>query len=312
MKTFLKYFKIISSVVFLVLLIACSTNQTGFTPEENTNPDQSSFSFKDDSNGKIDKYDVNFKDDEITSLFKNGERIPDDQIDEYEDLVYDKLFNLRNKISHHSLKFDDFAFNIDELDSEMKELEEKLEENKFHFNFDSDEFKTKMDELNKELKKLDTKKFNFKFDNEEFKENMEKLREEMRDLDLNENIDWKKFNLEMKELGDKLSEMEFDLPGIEFDLDELNKNLEKIEDELSELDFSELKKLGPYLEEVKTELIADGYIQSEDEHFELHLSKEKMIINDITVTDDVHKKYKEIYKKHFGKYPDKESDIIIK
>ena len=50
-------------------------------------------------------------------------------------------------------------------------------------------------------------------------------------------------------------------------------------------------------------------IKDEDENFSMKFNSKEMIINGNKVPDDLFKKYKEIYKKHYGKDIDDEFDI---
>jgi len=70
----------------------------------------------------------------------------------------------------------------------------------------------------------------------------------------------------------------------------------------------EMKKLNSFLEELKSELVKDGYLNSTEEDYNLEMNESGTKVNDNDVKIDHHKKYKELYKKHF----DKEIDGTIK
>ena len=70
----------------------------------------------------------------------------------------------------------------------------------------------------------------------------------------------------------------------------------------------EMKKLHSFLDELKAELVNDGYINSVEEEFNLEMDKDYTKINDVKVKTEDHTKYIELYKRHF----DKEIDGTIK
>ena len=69
-----------------------------------------------------------------------------------------------------------------------------------------------------------------------------------------------------------------------------------------------MKKLNLFLDDLKSELVKDGYLNSTEEDYDLEISADYTKINDVGVKKEDHKKYKELYKKHF----DKEIDGTIK
>ena len=69
-----------------------------------------------------------------------------------------------------------------------------------------------------------------------------------------------------------------------------------------------MKNLNSFLEDLKTELVKDGYIDSIDEEYDLEMNSTITKVNDRVVKQAQHKKYLEIYRKHF----DKDIDGTIK
>ncbi len=175
-------------------------------------------------------------------------------------------------------------FDHQQLEESMAHLKEQLghlKDIKFDFDFDglqhswpmdpadSAEFHKDMKMMKEELASLKDLKIDIKFDKEEFKESMREFKEEM-----------KKHKKEMTNLGVEM------------------KDLKK-----------EMKILGAFITDVKKELVSDGHIDSVDDEVNLLLNREKMVVNDITVSELQHEKYLKLYKKHYGKELENEVNI---
>ncbi len=120
-----------------------------------------------------------------------------------------------------------FDFNNDEFKEQMEKLNEELSDLKFkdfHFEFDDAEFRKNMDEL---IKGLDEKKYSFHFDIDNFKEQMKELREELKDIQ----VDMKDLDIDLDKLESFMDDIKTELKSDgfitdvdeEFDL-ELNKD----------------------------------------------------------------------------------------
>ena len=172
-----------------------------------------------------------------------------------------------------------------------------------HFEFDNEAFEENMAQLGEQLSKLKEMKFNFDFnfdelhhnwpmdhaDSAEFHEEMEKVKEELASLkDLKIDIEWDKeeFKESMREFKKEMKKHKKEMANLGVEMKELKK---------------EMKILGAFLGEVKKELVVDGHIDNENDEVEFILSKDKMEVNDYTVSEWLHKKYLNIYKKHYGK-----------
>jgi len=100
---------------------------------------------------------------------------------------------------------------------------------------------------------------------------------------------------------------EFESYPINFDFNKLNESMAKLKSELKEMNIdtsnlrAEMKKLKSFSHEFKSELIKDGYVENEDDDFNMEFSKDELIVNDKTLPNNMLIKYKNIYKKHYGR-----------
>ncbi|MBK7631953.1 MAG: hypothetical protein IPJ23_14845 [Ignavibacteriales bacterium] len=314
-----------SLFVFIVLgsLSGCSSdinqnntaNQTSFSGDK-------SFSFKDEgSNWRVD-----FNDDQISALYKDGTRVPDNEIDQHKEMIYEKLKGLKSNYKDLNSNVHKFYFDMDKFSDDMKKFKNDFDNDKFmHFKleFDEDEFEKNMEKLDESLKHLKDKKIELYFDSEDFKEKMKELEENLKnmpippnppDVDIDVHIDMdafkegmQKFKESFKNFDIKIDSSEFDMSELRSNMKELKKNINGIKIEMHDLK-GEMKKFNSFLDELKLELVKDGYINSVDEDFDLEMDKNNTKVNDVYVTHEKHEQYKKLYKRHF----DKEIDGTIK
>lgn len=300
-------------IAFLISSCASSLNkeqdiQAGFGGDK-------SFSFKEDgSNWRVD-----FKDDDISSVYKNGERIPDNEIDQHKEMIYKKLDELRSDYKDFSGKVHRFYFDSDRFKNHMKKFKRDFDNEKFwrfKLEFDQEDFEKNMKELEEQLKELKDKKIELYFDSESFKEKMKELEENLKnipkppdppDVDIDIYFDKEKFKDGMKKLEESIKLHKFDIDSSVFDMKELKKSMKDLRKNLKGLKIeisgvkTEMKKLNQFLEELKTELIKDGYLNSEEEDYSLEISDSQTKVNGTVVKQSDHEKYKELYKKIFKK-----------
>jgi chromosome segregation ATPase len=115
-----------------------------------------------------------------------------------------------------------------------------------------------------------------------YKKEMEKLK-----------VDMKNFNVNMDEFKEKMKKSGLNSESFKKNMEKLKKNMEKLKEDL--------KPLKEFIHEMKKELVNDNLIEEGDDIDNLTLSQNEMIVNDKKVPEDIHKKYLELYKKHFGK-----------
>ena len=177
-------FILLLPIIFIVSACSSSNQGTMNGLNKNQRADQS-FSFYNSDKGKDSRWDVNFSDGEISSLYKDGERIPDDEIDNYKEMIYDKLDNLKDKSKHITIDMSGFKADMHKFKVDMQKLKEELKDKKFEVNFDSEAFHNGMKNLSEELSKLKDKKIKIEFDSDKFKDEMENLKN---DMDIHVNI----------------------------------------------------------------------------------------------------------------------------
>jgi chromosome segregation ATPase len=299
---------------FLVSLSGCSSgmeqntvsNQTSFTGDK-------SFSFKDEGS----QWRVDFDDDEISALYKDGTRIPDTEIDQHKDMIYENLKGLKSDFKEFDGNIHKFHFDMDKFDKEMKKFKHDFDNDKFmhfKFEFDEEEFEKNMEKLEESLKGLKDKKIELHFDEEEFKENMKELEEKLKNLPIPPNppnvdvyLDMDKLKEGMKNFGESFKHFDFKIDSSEFDMSELRESMKELKKNMKGLKIEihglkgEMKKLNSFLDELKTELVKDGYINSVDEEYDLEMNSSITKVNDRIVKQEEHKKYLGLYKKHFDK-----------
>jgi paraquat-inducible protein B len=247
--------------------------------------------FYERSKGDDVKWKVYFKNDEISEVYKDGVRLSKNEMEDYRGLIYKKASGLVNGSKNKSKKFS-YTFN-DNLSKEMKKLGEDLKKQKIKIkaNIDKD-LKNELKELTIELKKLkdnDIKlwmnkdgsdkefQFNFDFNTDEFNEQMKTLFQSL------ENIDIK-----------------IDIPDININLEGLEENMKDLELNLNDLN-KELEGINSFFKELRSELVKDNLIESENEDMRISFKEGGMYINEKMVPEKLLQKYKEMYKKHTGK-----------
>lgn len=319
-------FGILFALFVVIVLFSMSGCSSGYDQKTNDNQisfsGDKSFSFKDSGSD----WRVDFDDNEISALYKDGNRIPDNEIENHKKMIYENLGQLNSEYDHLSGNVHRFHFDADNFEKDMEKFKDDFDNDKFfHFKleFDEDEFEKNMENLEEKLKDLKDKKIELYFDSEEFEKNMKDLEENLKDMpvppippdfEIDVNIDMNKFKEGMKNFGESFKHFDFKFDSSDFDMSdlresmkELKKNMKGLKIEMHDLK-GEMKKLNSFLEELKSELVKDGYLNSTEEDYNLEMNESGTKVNDNDVKIDHHKKYKELYKKHF----DKEIDGTIK
>ena len=313
------YFGIIFALIVFTALISLSgcssgieqnntSNQTSFTGDK-------SFSFKDEGSD----WRVDFDDDEISALYKDGSRVPDNEISQHKKMIYEKLNGLQSDFKEFDGKVHKFHFDMDKFDEEMKKFKHDFDSEKFmhfKFEFDEEEFEKNMEKLEESLKGLKDKKIELYFDSEDFRENMRELEEKLKnlpippnppDVDIDVYMDMDKLKEGMKNFKESFKHFDIKFDSSDFDMSELRESMKELKNNMKGLKIEmhglkgEMKKLNSFLDELKSELVKDGYLSSENEEYNLEMNSTITKVNDRVVKQEQHKKYLEIYKKHFDK-----------
>ena len=296
--------------------VSCASSTNGNFSSDSLHKENDKYlSFYEKENDKNVHWEVNFENEEIASIYRDGEKIPSEDVDEYRPMINKKLDEMKFGLRKHSFKIDHFTFDMDEFHADMEKFNEQMR-NRFErledFKFNDEEFNENMEELQERLEKLKDRKFYLKFDSKRFKEQMEKLHEEFKDHQFNF-----EFDFDMDELEEMIESHQFNLNDIDIDLEdlnvqmeELNRVLERLEINMEDLD-EQMEKLDDFIDELKRELVNDGYINSENEDVEIKISAKEMFVDGEKLPAELLEKYKNIYKKSMGKDIRETSNIHI-
>ncbi len=296
-----KFRLITTSLIAGMFLLITSCSSESFTQQEQSKQSgEQTLTFTDEENGNEVHYEVNFNDGKISSLYKDNIKIPESEseseIENYEDLVYDKLNSINRDddefYGQHKPYF--YQFDMDDFKDDMKEFQGK------HFNFklDQDKFSADMEKLKDELKDMD--EIVIKIDKDKIKKDIDELKLHKFNFDFDED----EFNNNMKRIT---IELERNQDEHELNMDELEEEMERLEDEMGDLSEEmkeldkDMKNLEKFLGAAKSELVKDGLIKSTDEEFEFELNSDEMKVTEKKVSDELHSKYKDLYKEHFKK-----------
>lgn len=203
------------------------------------------------------------------------------------------------------IEIDDIDIDWSEFEHNMERLGRKLEKLDFHRKFNESEFEEKMEELSERLSNIKVNGFY----SDRFARKMERLGDKIGRINID--FDMGKLELKLEELDHHLNNLDVDF---DFDFD-LDLNLEELHDNLAKIDFSELEEkleeLKEFVDELRSELYEDGYINDPDEEFDLDLGADDMWLNHERMPHEVHKKYLNMYEEHFGKKMDDDNRFRI-
>jgi hypothetical protein len=288
----------------LFILNACSASES--TGNQKMDSSVKTFIFRDGN----DVYRVEFNGKQITSLFKNERKIPDDEIDNYKDLIVYELKHLTRDFVAEKEKPTRIKIFIDKDKSENDTTKFDEEDNidipmLFKFKMDDKDFEVKLDSL---LKDLDDKHFEIYINPDDIREPMMKFKKHFRDFTPPQtpDIDLEKFYKEMQKFREqmKFNSPEYDSLFYKFreKMKEFkkrkNKNIEIIE--LNNND-EEIEDSESFINEIKKELVKDGYLDSVESPIHFMMNEDKISVNNKDLSEELLDKYKEIFRKHHGR-----------
>ena len=248
------------------------------------------YTFNTNENGKTIHWTAIIRNGNVDLLYKNGEKLSDSETAKYKNMVLEHAKKLDESLaSLNEFYFPDscFYFNNKAFKKQMKELNERMKNFKFNFHFDSKHYKKMMEQLHKNLEKLKDENF---FDDEKWDELDRKLSDSFsdRDVDFHFNFDFDKLNMSLNKLDLKMKNLKIDLSNLK----------------------EKMNALKGFLKDVRSELVKDGYLDDNDDDFDLNFTKDKIEVNGKRLPDNLLEKYKKIYKEHFGKEIDDRFRII--
>ncbi len=275
------------------------------------------FIFHEEKDGEDNLWKAVFKDNKLISLYRNDSKIPEDQLEKYNDIVYTNIDVISDDggeqflpygFSHGRHKyFDEKKFN-----HQMKMLGKKLEKLKFDPDsswFDNEKFEHEMNML---CDKLSHMRINVNIDSGMFDCNMTGI---IKDHDF---FDGEKFKHEMKKLSAELKNNALAMKDFKLNMPDFEKKMKILDEKMRDFKIdmhglkSKMKKLKSFVTDLRLQLEKDGYIKNEDEDFDLTLNGHEMILNGKKMPENVFQKYRELYKKNFGKEITDDNPFIIR
>jgi len=173
------------AVIVLVSIFAISSCSSGYQQEQNLNKlsyvGDKSFSFREDGSD----WQVYFDGNDIAALYKDGIKISGSDIDQYKNMVYDNIDELRSGFKDNSNNKNVFKFDMKKFDDDMKIFGDSINNNnfiRFKFEFDEDEFEKNMEELEKNLSELKNKKIEVYIDSDRIRDHLKDLGEKLKDI----------------------------------------------------------------------------------------------------------------------------------
>ncbi len=292
----------------LLLLTTCSSGETVGNAETLTA--DKTFIFKDGT----DNYRVEFDGDKIKSIYKNNQKPPDNEIDNYKDLVMYELKNLTKESYSNKDKSKRIKIFIDK-DSAERDTSESDEDEfdfpmSFKFKIDDDFLKDMRIELDSMLKELKDKDFEIHINPDDMKSEMHKFKKHFKNIIPPEppEFDKDKFKEEMKKFREEIKKLD----SIDIDLKGKFRDLKKRNIEIIELkkNAAEHKKTKSFVNELKEELVKDGYLDSIDSELRFKMNDDKISVNGQDLPRELVSKYKELFKKHHER-EDFDGQILI-
>jgi hypothetical protein len=292
--------------VSLLVLTSCSASETTKNSEVKTS--DKTFIFRDGQ----DIYRVEFDGKRITSLYKNDSKIPDNEIDNYKDLIEYELKNLTKDLYAEKEKPTRIKIFIDKDKSENDTTEYDEEDfdvpMSFRFRIDDDLFKDMKIELDSLMKDLKDKDFEVYINPDDIRKPMMKFKKFFKDFTPPEppKVDMEQFQKEMKKFREQMKHHKLNIDSLETELRDKMRDFkrgQKRKIEIIELknENDEYNKSESFIDELKDELIKDGYLDSSSKGFSFRMDEEKISVNDKELPGELLHKYKEIFRKHHGR-----------
>jgi hypothetical protein len=295
--------KIIAFTITSIILILAAAS-TGFdsykkpstekllTTKTDTARNEKKYHFSTWENGRKIHWKAILQNDVVTSLYRNGEQVPANEIAKYRDMINDKIEN-----TDHSLS--SFEFEMPDID----------------IRFDKDLFNQQMDSLREQLKNMKSFRFDYKFDRDQFHKDMRTMKENLKSMHECEFFNREEFQKMMDNLNSNI-EKSLENINVNIDMDAIDRNLKNVTIHMKDLkiDMSKLhekmKQLKGFLKDIKSELVKDGYLNKNDNDYDLDFTRDRIEVNGKRLPDNLLEKYKKIYKEHFGKEIDDTFRIV--
>lgn len=316
---------------------------------QNESPDTTSikkgkhtFKFSEDVNGEEKRFKAKLYDGKLEELYIDGDKVDAKDLSKYESKISERISKYDSGMNEYRAEMKKFRQEMKAQREKLSSLRSKLgkldKRHDYDFDFDFDfpkhisipdidsaHTQKILAEVQANLKKHFARHpvrippihippihippippvhidgdddCDYEFDKEEFKASMKEWKKEFE-------AGMKEFNKEMKHFDSKklAEEIKNSVNSKEF-----KKSMEDLKVNMSKLK-AEMKILKEYLGDVKDELVSDKLVNDEDDLDKFYLSKTEMKVNGKAVSEELHKKYLQLYKKHYGKDLDDDQKI---
>ncbi|MCL6098949.1 MAG: M56 family metallopeptidase [Bacteroidetes bacterium] len=285
--------------------------------------------FYDGPVGKEKEYKAELSNGKLSKLYIDGEKVDEKDFPKYEGLVAQKvneyvslqkeyrditknykssmkdyLQKMKQFRGNHDYDFDFDAFSFPQLDSTnwktaMKNFQKSMRENWAVHSFKIPPVHVppiNIPSIHIPPIDFDSLSGNINcptFDNEAFKESMEEWGEKFKGEMSKFKDEMEKNKASMELFKEEMKKSEPNSEAFKKSMDELKKNMGKLK--------ADMKVLKEFIGDVKSELVHDKLIEDRDDLDSITLSKDELVVNGTTASPELHKKYLEMYKKHYGK-----------
>ncbi len=305
-------FSLIVLTIAAIIIPACASGGNTQTIQDSSvtvnDRNDKIFSFYDSTNGSNNFWQATFNNGNLVKLYKNGNKIPVDEIEKYSNLVKENLNDIDSNFADADSNGYHFHFKMKHFNKNFMPPKNLLSD--IDINFNDEKLAEEMANLDKNLTKLKHIKIDVNFNPEELKDQMKVMKEHLEKMDLPKKIkidfDTDKFNDKMEKLSEDIANKKLDMENFKINMSDLKDNLKDLKVKMKNLDKS-LKTLDDFVNDLKSEMVKDKLIDNIDEKADINISGDKMTVNGKQVPNNLLDKYKEIYKKHFGRNLNKDS-----
>ncbi len=277
--------------------------------------------FYDKENGEKKKFKAKLDNGKLEELSIDGDKVDAKDLSKYEGKVYQRLDDYEAGMEEYNKGIEKYKESMEEYRKSMKSYREKMKDFRVHRDSDfnaPDIDLSELKDLAKEIREnvrvhipripkvhippihippVHIRNWDddddFEFDNEEFREGMKEWKENFKKEMENWKVDMKDFKFDMEKFN---KEMKNNGPGSEA----FKKSMEDLKVNMGNLKV-EMKKLKGFINDTKEELVKDKLMNDGDDLDDFTLSKDEMKVDGKKVSAELHRKYLELYKKHFGK-----------
>ena len=246
------------------------------------------------------RYKAKLNNGKIEEFYVDGDKVEEKELPKYEGMVNQHLNEYDSTMNEYRESMKDYK-------EKMKNFREKMK--KFRgthsFNFDGD-FDFPIPPISIDIPEMDTT---------EWKKIMKDVQRDVRESLERHPIRVPRIHIphitippiELDSLHAGLENFHFDNEAFRESMSEWGENMKNFKSDMEKLKVNlgnlkvEMKKLKDFMHDVKDALIKDKLMDEGDDLDDFILSKDEMIVGGKKVSPELHKKYLELYKKHFGK-----------